>query len=48
MSMTEGESSTPNVSDTGERSTDASKIHMMVYKLDMKNPGDTYENDSKV
>lgn len=45
---TEEESSTPGVDDTGERSGGAAGIHMQVYKLDMKNIGDTYQNESKL
>lgn len=29
----------------GERSGNATGIHMQVYKLDMKNIGDTYQNN---
>lgn len=48
LTETEGESSASPIDDTGERSRDSVGIHMQVYKMDLKNPGDTYENESKV
>lgn len=40
-------SSPSAMDDAGERSGPSNNIDMQVYKLDMKNPGDKYENESR-